>query len=122
MVRVRNSTTSRVEVRQWWVAVKAHQQRFFHLVIFDSLVTMTFRDIDIVIHQLETDYRRLHEAEYPNSASSIRGHLCHAIVHVMDSLWSLKNRELFESDVRFNIAQIDMTMLEHELLELGIMD
>jgi hypothetical protein len=122
MMGVQTSKTIRVEVRQWWIAAKTHQKLFFHLITFDSLVTLKFRDIDAVIQELEADYRHLLEIGFPESAGSIRGHLLHAIEHVLDSLTSLSYQQLFESDIRYNIAQIDMTMLQHELLEYGIID
>jgi hypothetical protein len=122
MMGLQTSKMTRVEVRQWWIAVKTQQERFFHLVSFESLVTMKFRNIGAVIQQLEADYRQLHETEFPESADTIRGHLLHAMEHVLDSLFSLSHQQLFESDIRYNIAQVDMTMLKHELLEHGITD
>ena len=122
MMGVQASNITRTEVRQWWIAVKTHQQLFFQLMAYDSLVTIKFRDIDAVIQQLEADYHRLEESDFPQSAEVIRGHLLHALEHVTDSLWSLRNQELFESDIRFSIAQIDFTMVTHELLEYGVMD
>jgi hypothetical protein len=113
---------AQVEVKQWWIAVKAHQELFLQLIALESLATTKFRDIDAVICQIEADYRRLQDMTYPDIADGLRGHLLHAIEHVMNSLWSLKNRQLFESDVRFNIAQVDMTMVKHELLNYRIVD
>ena len=113
---------ARVEVKQWWVAVKVHQELFLQLMELDSLAKTKFRDIDAVIQHLETDYRRLVEMSYPDIANDLRGHLLHAIEHVVNSLWSLKSRQLFESDVRFNIAQVDMSMVKHELLGYRIVD
>ena len=122
MMGLQVSKGTRVEVRQWWIATKTHQQLFFQLMAYDSLVTIKFHDIDAVIQQLEADYCHLQETDFPHSAEVIRGHLLQALGHVKDSLWSLRNQELFESDIRFSIAQIDYTMVEHELLEYGIMD
>ena len=113
---------AQVEMKQWWVAVKAHQELFLQLIALDSLATTKFKDIDAVISHLEADYQRLQEMTYPDIADGLRSHLLNAIEHVVNSLWSLKNRQLFESDVRFNIAQVDMMTVKHELLSYRIVD
>lgn len=114
---VLRQTPIRAEVGQWWVAVKAHQNLFFRLMALDSVVETHFQNLDKVIQHLEADVRRFAAMHCPESARSIRSHLIHAMQHAIDSLWCLRNQQLFECDVRFNIAQVDMTMLKHELLE-----
>jgi len=111
---------TRVEITQWWIAVKTHYALFFRLMSAESVDEIRFHDMDALIRRVETHYYHLQQAEYPYCATAARNHLLHSMKHLLDSLWNLHQRYMLESNLRFNIAKIDMMMMAHDLAERGV--
>lgn len=114
--------TSEQLVKQWWLHVKARQQLFFHLINGNAPSLSRLQNIDGFIQQLQNNQQQLQREVYPDGAAAIRHHILNAMHNLIDSLTKLRDRQLFQSDLCFNVAQVDMTMVQAELLNHRIFD
>lgn len=121
-MQLRSPITSHDEVEQWWRHIKARHQLFFHLINGKAPSEQKLKNVNGFIEQLQHSHSQVEDTGCPNKAESIREHLLNAIQNLVESLERLRDRQSFVSDVRFDVAKVDFSMVQHTLLSQGIVD
>jgi len=104
----------------WWKRILMRHHLFFRLIQVDSISSMRVRDLDNTIARLEANYFYLQQIDYPKHAKLIREHLLNATQHLIETLYRMRERQIYESDLRFDIAKVDYDLLQNELFTQGL--
>lgn len=107
-------------VQLWWTAVHKEHTLFFELMELDSTRLSRLPNLEATLHRLETETAVIENMPAPAEATVLRSYLLTATQKLHDSLHHAIEGRFYESDMSFMVAGVDLTMIQHTLLQMGI--
>jgi len=115
-----SKTTSKQDiVKAWWVQVQAQLKPFFDVMADGGRIHKN--ELEAALNYLQTRSIELAQAKYPEAVEVLREQLLSAVENLIHSLHYRLEGNSYQSQIRLDMAKMNVDTLRFHLLQYSIM-